>query len=461
MTETLKILQLEDFPEDGDLLDRELRRAGIQFASKRVDNEKDFRRALEDWAPELVLADYSLPAFDGRRALELVREADSNLPFIFVSGAIGEEAAVELLRNGATDYVFKNRLFRLGPAVKRAMSEIAERRQRLRAQEALKRSEEQYRRLVELSPEGIVVHRDAHVLFANAAAARMLRVSPDELLGRSIYDLIHPDFRAVVSKRFREAMDQVMPLIRSKLIAEDGTEVEIEATSGPIEFDSTRCVQSIFRDVTESRRLEREILEISGREQRRIGQDLHDVLGQNLTGVCFLAKALEHRLQESDAPLQEQARRIADLVSKAIAQARALSRGLNPVALEREGLMAALEELADNTSQFFGVSCAFHCERPVYLDGPTATHLYHIALEAVNNAAKHSKANVLHISLNQNEGDVVLSVADNGQGFQNNSGQSKGMGLRILQHRANVLGASLEISSDREAGTVVTCLLRA
>lgn len=452
-------MQLEDFPEDADLLDRELRKAGVRFVSRRVDNESDFVGLLQEWRPDLVLADYSLPGFDGRRALQVVRATSPSLPFIFVSGAIGEEAAVELLRNGATDYVFKNSLFRLGPAVKRAMAEIAEKQERLQAEAALKRSEDQYRRLVELSPEGVIVHKDSIVQFANAAAARMLGVAPEELVGRSIFDWIHPDYRSLVAKRFREALDQALPFVRSKLIIADGSELEIEATSAPIDFDSSRGVQSIFRDVTESRRLEKEILEISGREQRRIGQDLHEILGQNLTGVCFMAKALEDQLRESDSPLSEQAGKIADLVSKAVSQTRALSRGLNPVALEREGLMAALEELAENTSHFYHLDCSFVCESPVFVDGPTATQLYHIALEAVNNAAKHSGATALKISLGEKGRTLVLAVSDNGRGFDDAAGKSDGMGLRILQHRADVLGASLEIVSSPENGTTVSCLL--
>jgi len=459
MSQGFRILQLEDFPEDADLLDRELRKAGFRFVSRRVDNEKDFVAMLEEWHPDLILADYSLPGFDGRRALQLVREANPSLPFIFVSGAIGEEAAVDLLRNGATDYVFKSRLLRLGPAVRRAMAEIDEKQQRRQAESALKRSEEQYRRLVELSPEGVVVHKDAIIQFANAAAGRMLGVPPEKLVGRSMFDLIHPDYRAMAAKRFREALDQVLPFVRSRLMALDGNEVEIEATSAPIEYDSSRGVQSIFRDITESRRLEKEILEISGREQRRIGQDLHEIVGQNLTGVCFMAKALEGQLLESNSLLSEQAGRIADLVSKAISQARALSRGLNPVALERVGLMAALEELAENTSHFYNLNCSFVCERPVYVDGPTATQLYHIALEAVNNAAKHSGASTVVITLNEDNGTLVLSVADNGTGFEKLAGKVDGMGLRILQHRADVLGATLEIASTRERGTVVSCVL--
>ncbi len=143
-------------------------------------------------------------------------------------------------------------------------------------------------------------------------------------------------------------------------------------------------------DITESKRLEKAILEISAREQRRIGQDLHDGLGQHLTGIAFMSKVLEQKLADQSPREAADAAKIVKLVNEAIHKARELSRGLLPVVSDAGGLMSALEQLAAEVEDLFGISCRFECDQPVLIhDNDAAMHLYHIAQEAVNNAIKH------------------------------------------------------------------------
>ena len=146
-------------------------------------------------------------------------------------------------------------------------------------------------------------------------------------------------------------------------------------------------------DITERKRLEQAILEISAREQRRIGQDLHDGLGQHLTGIAFMSKVQEQKLAEKGLPDAVDAAKIVRLVNEAINKTRELSRGLLPVVSESRGLMSALQQWAGEVQDLFGISCTFLCIEPVLIhDDAVATHLYHIAQEAVNNAIKHAKA---------------------------------------------------------------------
>lgn len=140
----IRILMLEDVPVDAELTQRELKKGGVLFTSRRVDTREAFLEELENFSPQLVLADYSLPTFDGISALKLVREKYPDLPFIFVSGVMGEEVAIETLKSGATDYVLKHRLARLVPSVLRALKETEEKSERIRAEEALRKSEERY-----------------------------------------------------------------------------------------------------------------------------------------------------------------------------------------------------------------------------------------------------------------------------------------------------------------------------
>ena len=150
MSKELRILILEDVPADAELMEDELKESGLTFVSKRVAAKASFIKACHEYRPDLILSDYSLPSFDGLSAMKLALERCPNVPFIFVSGALGEEMAIELLKKGATDYVLKNKLSRLGPAVSRALNEVEERKERKRVEDELKESELRYRTILKI-----------------------------------------------------------------------------------------------------------------------------------------------------------------------------------------------------------------------------------------------------------------------------------------------------------------------
>jgi signal transduction histidine kinase len=219
--------------------------------------------------------------------------------------------------------------------------------------------------------------------------------------------------------------------------------------------------RELQRLINERRRLEKEILEISGKEQRRIGQDLHDGLSQLLTGIALMGKVLEQRLVSKSLPEASQLKKIVELVNQAVTETRGLARGLYPVELESNGLMAALQDLASNTEKLYNVSCHFHCDRPILMhDYDVATHLYRIAQEAVNNAVKHGQPNHVWIQLSGLKDRIALEIKDDGQGIPRKLNKSKGMGLRIMEYRAEMINAFLDIHRGLEKGTIVKCVLQ-
>jgi PAS domain S-box-containing protein len=218
----------------------------------------------------------------------------------------------------------------------------------------------------------------------------------------------------------------------------------------------------LMSDITERFRLEREILEISDREQARIGQDLHDGLCQQLVSLAFDANGLQQRLTQARRPEAKVAGRIADLLDAAITESRQVSRGLFPIRLEAGSLAPALEELSRTTRERFGVECDFECdEEATVKDKVLATHLYRIAQEAVTNAARHGQPRHIHLRLLMQEGGLELSIADDGLGLGETAapGRHPGMGLHIMEYRARSIGGTLRLAAATPSGTVVTCSL--
>jgi PAS domain S-box-containing protein len=212
-------------------------------------------------------------------------------------------------------------------------------------------------------------------------------------------------------------------------------------------------------DITEREQLERALLEISAREQRRIGQDLHDGLGQHLTGIAFMAKVHESKLAEKQLTDSADAAKIVKLVNEAIHKTRELARGLLPVVADAHGLMSALQLWAGEVEDLFGISCGFECETAVLIhDDAMATHLYHIAQEAVNNAIKHGHARNIRIQLSAENGWGTLLISDDGTGIAEERASSHGMGLHIMSYRAGMIGGRLDVRPSRPHGTCVTCM---
>jgi signal transduction histidine kinase len=220
-----------------------------------------------------------------------------------------------------------------------------------------------------------------------------------------------------------------------------------------------RRAKALVTEIAERERLEREMLDISEREQQRIGQELHDGLCQQLAGTAMVTHVLARRLANSEEGAE--ARKIVSSVEQAIDLARSVAKGLYPVATQSDGLMQAFEEFSATTSDIFGVSCRFDCDLPVLVEPPaTAAHLFRIAQEAVSNAIRHGRATDILISLHHTESGLKLSVSDNGRGFDTTAPPKvSGMGLRTMAIRAKLMSGQLHVGSKAAGGMEVNCLI--
>ena len=212
------------------------------------------------------------------------------------------------------------------------------------------------------------------------------------------------------------------------------------------------------QEMAECQRLEAALIQVREAQQKSIGRELHDGLGQHLTSIAFFGAALQQKLHDRAQPEADAARRIVELVNQSIDMTRRVAKGLYPAALESQGLAAALEELADNTRSLEGVSCVLHADPEARVNDPlVAINLYRVAQEAINNAVKHSQGRHLRIDLACVDGNHRLAVSDDGIGLDPEHIE-QGLGMHSLRARASLLGGSLEIERNTQGGTTVAVI---
>ncbi|MGH9744665.1 MAG: PAS domain-containing sensor histidine kinase [Candidatus Acidiferrales bacterium] len=310
--------------------------------------------------------------------------------------------------------------------------------------------------IVVLDPKGRIVR-------FNRTCEQTTGYSFPEVHGKYIWELfLLPEEAENFKAIFEEASAEQLPGdYDTSLLTRDGA-ARLVTWSSTILADKNGATSHVIVtgiDITERRRLEKALLEVSAREQRRIGEDLHDGLGQHLTGIAFMSKVLESKLCEKSLGESGDAAKIVKLVNEAINKTRELSRGLSPVVSDAHGLMSALTRYAEEMQDLFQIICRFECGAPVLVyDVNVATHLYQIAREAVNNAIKHGKPGHVVIGLSSVNGEGTLAIQDDGGGISEIPANHTGMGLNIMSYRANMIGGSLHVGKNFQGGTTVGCV---
>src|ERR1700730_427368 len=310
--------------------------------------------------------------------------------------------------------------------------------------------------VVVLDPQGRIVR-------FNRACEQVSGYSFVEVKERYFWDLcVIPE----EAERFKIIVEQLRVEHSTKdyetsWVARDGSQrlIAWSSTILPGESGTPTYIIATGIDITERKRLEKAILEISAEEQRRIGQDLHDGLGQHLTGIAFMSKVQEQKLSEKGLAEAAEAARIVGLVNEAINKTRELAHGLLPVISDAHGLMAALKRWAAEVEDLFNISCCLHIDEPVLIhDANMSTHLYRIAQEAVNNAIKHGQAKNIIISLFARNEYGTLRIENDGSSLPGPATNGSGMGMQIMNYRARMIGGSLKVESSGTHGIKITCL---
>lgn len=339
---------------------------------------------------------------------------------------------------------------------------------RKRDRAALRDSEARLRAILDTAVEGIITIDELGTIEScNAAAERIFGYEAGEIIGRNVKVLMPNPYRqkhdGYLADYSRTGHARIIGIGREVVgRRKDGTVFPMDLSVSEVRLEARRIFTGFVRDITERKRLEKEVLEISDRERRSIGQGLHDGLCQHLAGIELMSQVLEQKVAKKSKSAALQAGKIAEHVREAISQTRMLARGLSPVSMESNGLMSALKELAATVSKLFQVNCRFDCAEPILVnDNAAATHIYRIAQEAINNAIKHGKATGMMIRLRRKLAEAELIVTDNGIGLPKEIASNGGMGLQIMKYRAGMIGASLQIGPADGKGTAVMCRFKA
>jgi two-component system sensor histidine kinase UhpB len=522
VSQPLRLLLIEDSEDDAILLLRTLKKVGYEFDHERVETPEAMQAALNKSSWDIIISDYVIPGFGGLEALKLVQDRHLDIPFIIVSGQIGEDAAVSAMKAGAHDYVMKDNLTRLGPAIGRELQEADVRRARRQAQEALRESEERFRQLAE-NIDAAFIMSDwipgaglGNVTYVSPAFATIWQLPCESLyqnpktwqkavtredkeaLSAALDGLskgsVNEQFRIVrsdgavrwVHYRAFPVRNERGEIYRIAALAEDVTamrEAQEKLAANALELqqknaaldearhylekrvqertaDLTVANTELQRQIRERRRLENELLDITEKERKRIGIDLHDDLGQHLNGIALLLEALQLKLRQKSLPETAEVERIKAVLIKTMTHAHRVAHDLASVDVQNDNLETALQQLAKHAEGMFDLDCELttNAEIPV-LPQAVVKQLYKIAQEAVTNAIKHGKARKVQIDLAKENGQLVLTVRNDGEPFPETLGLKNRMGLRIMNYRAHVIGGTVSIRGQGEHGAVVTCSL--
>lgn len=329
----------------------------------------------------------------------------------------------------------------------------------------LQDSEHQISAILDASSDAMVtIDASGKIITFSRSAVRLFGYSADEAVGQNVRILMPLAERERHDAYLRRYAETRKPHIIGSTRAlsacrKDGVlfPIELRVT----EIDHLGLFVGCIRDMTSARALQQEVLNIAMLEQRRIGQELHDGIQQELIGLSFLAKNLsEIAGRQGGTALAELAGRVGAGIAQTNAHVRTLAHGLIPVPIDSESLAAALNELANSTQQSSGLTCRFECREPVKLsDLDAATHLFRFAQEAVNNAVKHAKAGTITIRLGHVNGGLTLEIADDGIGIDPLKRPVGGAGLRLMQHRCALVSGHFNVIPRAGGGTVITCVI--
>jgi PAS domain S-box-containing protein len=506
MTRPLRLLLIEDSPDDAELLLRELRGAGFDPQSRRVATRQDLERAL-DVAWDIILCDYRLSGFDAPAVLAIVRERQISTPCIVVSGTVSEEHAVTAMRHGAQDFISKDRLGRLVPAIERELRDSEVRIKQAITESTLRATEASFRGAFELIPDGVLVHRDGHIVHANGAAVMLLgSASVDDLVGRSVLDLFAPSNRELVRMRLDDgdALKERTPLVELSMVRLDGRSVDVETTAMPVLFEGEAAILAVVRDVSARRELVARTMHVDrmlaiGTLAAGVGHEINNPLAYIMANLGYAGEEVA-RVRQTLEPRRANDPAIASLLNAlsevvlVLGEADDGARRIRDITRDLKTYARADDDEPELVDVCEAADSALRMAAPELRQRARVTRDYgevppivssrsrvgQVLLNLIVNAAHaigegRPEANEISVRIRREGPSVVIDVRDTGCGIAPEHlerlftpffttkpmGKGTGLGLSISRRIVRSLGGDIHVQSDLGRGTTMSVVLPA
>jgi two-component system sensor histidine kinase UhpB len=476
MSMPLRVLFVEDVEEDAELIARELKRGGFAPDWRRVDSEAMMQSALATDKWDIIISDYSIPGFGGIAALELLKRSGEPVPFIIVSGAIGEETAVEAMKAGAQDYFLKGHITRLPVAVERELREATARRKQRAGGIALRDMQARFHAFMSNAPmPAWIKDNELRYVYANPAQANFFNLTLDEIIGRDDFDLTSSgaarnaqfnDRRALQLKRPTGTQEtvmngrnqpQILDIVRFPLNG-----IGDQTMVAGLAVDVTERVNSQHKLETAIQKLQllsSRVIEVQEEERGRLARGLHDDVGQSLTALKINLEmtAKVHPGVELGPAIE--------IVASILSQVRTLSLDLRPPQLDNLGLVPAIRWYVEKQTASVGMELVFEGQELAERAHPDIENTcFRIVQEAVTNMLRHAHASRLTVRIAASNDNIVLSLRDDGRGFDIEKARESAImgqssGLLNMEERALLVGGHLDIFSQPDRGVEINLVL--
>ena len=474
MSIPLRVLFVEDMEEDAVLMVRELKRGGFEPTWQRVENEEDLWAALRETRWDIVISDYSMPSFSGVEALKIVKTDNDQTPFIIVSGVIGEQTAVEVMKAGAQDYFLKSAITRLPHAVDRELRDAQARRKQRASAQALREMQARFNAFMNAAPMPTWI-KDSQLRYSyvNPAQAAFFGMTPSAMDGQTDFEMMSSGAAQASEEADRKVLLEKRELHTQETMFDHNHNARIlDVVRFPINGEGKGdMVAGLAIDVTEREQSRRElelaiqrqqllssrVIEVQERERQHLARGLHDDVGQSLTALKINLETIKKTGSLEGPSLQNGI----DIVTAVLAQVRSLSLDLRPPQLDNLGLIAALRAYVEQKSKLAGVNGWFestgHDEE---LHHDIENTGFRIVQEAVTNILRHAHCENIWVKVDRKQDLVYLSIRDDGRGFDLERARSNAIsvtsfGLLNMEERAILVGGSMDISSAPGEGTEI------